>query len=485
MREVFDHIVIGAGLGGLSTACLLQNAGKHVLVLEAHNSVGGCASYFARKKFLFDVGATTLSGMKHDQPVQRLLRTLRIDIDLQLCDPGMTIRMDGGVMDRWIDTSRWIAECERIFGTAGQRKFWTLVHSTAESAWKASASLKHLPLQSPRDLLSLPGMMRHASLVPALFRSVHDILSETGLAGNKDFVRFISEQLMITAQSDVHDTPFAVGAMGLAYPSDTWYVSGGMNNLPRILQKNLTANGGSILLKKKAVSVEHGNVHKVTTDDGKIFYGRTIISNATGWDNRKLIADQEGYFDKEYSSLGGWGAFTGYYGVEDKQGFGEALYQQIILTSPLPYCGSNSIFLSFSAKDDHSRAPEGFRTLTVSTHVPDPAHWWKLSERESSRRKQEIGNAMTAVLNTMLPDFEQAEKQVEMFGTPVTFANFTHRAFGQVGGVPQSMHRPLFLWPGSLTAQRGIYVVGDTIYPGQGAPGVILGALNLVERLTE
>lgn len=483
MREVFDHIVIGAGLGGLSAACLLQDAGKHVLLLEAHNSVGGCASYFARKKFLFDVGATTLSGMKHGQPVQRLLRKLRLDISLQLCDPGMTIRMNGSEMNRWIDTDRWIAECERMFGVAGQRKFWTLVHTTAEEAWNASASLKHLPLQSPRDLLSLPGMIRYVSLVPALFRSVNDVLSEMGLSGNKDFIRFLTEQLMITAQSDIRDTPFAVGAMGLAYPSDTWYVTGGMNNFPRILQKNFTSNGGTILLKKKAVSIEHGSIHKVTTDDGKVFYGRNIISNATGWDNRKLIPEQEEYFDKEYSSLGGWGAFTGYYGIEDTPGFGDALYQQIILEEPLPHCGSSSIFLSFSAKNDPSRAPEGFRTLTVSTHVPDPAHWWKLSERESSQRKQQIGDAMTAVLNKHLPDFQSAEKQVEMFGTPVTFANFTHRAFGQVGGIPQSMHRPLFLWPGSQTQQRGINVVGDTIYPGQGAPGVILGALNLAERI--
>ncbi len=482
MREVFDHIVIGAGLGGLSTACLLQDKGKHVLLLEAQHSVGGCASYFARKKFLFDVGATTLSGMKHDQPVQRLLRRLKIDIDLLLCDPGMIIRMNDRTLHRWIDTERWITECEQCFGPARQREFWTLVHSVADTAWTASASLKNLPLQSARDLLSIPGMVRHASLVPYLFRSVQDVLKESGLADNKDFVRFLSEQLMITAQSDVRDTPFVVGAMGLAYPSDTWYVMGGMNNFPRLLRKNFTDNGGTLLLKNKVVSVESDIVKKVTTEDGNIFYGRNIISNATGWDNKRIFPAQEQYFDKEYASLGGWGAFTGYYGVEDNPGIGDHLYQQIILESPLPHCGSNSVFLSFSAKDDSSRAPQGFRTLTVSTHIAEPQHWWKLSEHETTRRKEEIGAAMTDVLNKHLPYFRQAEKVVEMFGTPITFANFTHRSFGQVGGIPQSMHRPLFFWPGSKTDERGVFVVGDTIYPGQGAPGVILGALNLADR---
>lgn len=483
MRELFDHIVIGAGLGGLSAACLLQDQGKHVLLLEAHSSVGGCASYFARKKFMFDAGATTLSGMRHDQPVQRLLRRLRLEMDLRLCDPGMTIHMNGKILRRWIDTERWIAECERFFGVQHQRVFWTLVHTVADAAWKASASLKHLPIQSARDLLSLPGMIRHAGLVPYLFRSVHDIVKENGLSDNKDFLRFLKEQLMITAQSDVHDTPFVVGAMGLAYPADTWYVSGGMNNFARTLQKNFTENGGTLLLKKKAVSVHTNHVHQVTTEDGKVFHGKNVISNATGWDNKRIIPAQEQYFDKEYSSLGGWGAFTMYYGIQDSEGLGDPLYQQIILDAPLPHCGSNSIFLSFSAKDDASRAPEGYRTLTVSTHIPDPQHWWKLSEHEVKLRRDEITSAMNSVLSAHLPQFAGADRPVEMAGTPLTFAHFTHRAFGQVGGIPQSMHRPLFFWPGSRTEQPGIYTVGDTIYPGQGAPGVILGALNLVDRL--
>lgn len=482
MYDVYDHIVIGAGIGGLAAAALLQQRGRHVLLLEAHSGVGGCASYFARKKFLFDVGATTLSGMGHRQPVQRLLRELGIGIDMTLCDPGMTIRIGDATLQRWIDRDRWIAECERVFGPHRQREFWTLVHDTAAKAWNATADLAHLPVRSVADVLRLPSAVKHAGLLPSLFRSVADVLQELNLIEHRLFVRFLNEQLMITAQATIHDTPFIVGALGLAYPADTWYVHGGMNMLPRALAKNFTDNGGTLLLKKRVIEVGPEKLKFVRTDDGKVFYGRHVISNATGWDTGAITPSQEQYFRKEYDHLGGWGAFTAYIGMKDVAP--PSAYQQIILEGPLPHCASESLFLSWSHPADATRAPEGYRTLTVSTHIPDPHQWWTIGPDASAQRKEKIAAAMMAVLDRAVPGFRDAEKPVVMFGTPITFANFTHRKFGQVGGIPHSMHRPLFFWPGPDTPDRSLSLVGDTVYPGQGAPGVILGALNLVDRLT-
>lgn len=483
MRDEFDHIVIGAGMGGLAAACLLVKKGRRVLLLEAHTSTGGCVSHFARKKFLFDAGATTLSGMGHEQPVQRLLRTLALDLPVRRCDPGMVVHTAGGTVPRWSDPERWDETAVHAFGGTRQRAFWSTVRSVSSEGWRASAALPFLPLDSLSAAASFPAALRFAPLGRHLFRSVGDVLREHGLGDDRRFRSFIAEQLLITAQSGTDDTPFLVGAMGLEYPADTWYVDGGLNALARTMQKWFTDNGGTLLLRTAAQSVQTGPVHTVVTDTKRTFHARSVISNATGWSNRELFPSMQRFFDKEYAGLGGWGAFTLYVGLRNEFDDGGSPFHQIITDEPLPFTGGRSIFLSFSHPGDPSRAPEGYRTLTVSTHVPDPHRWRALPEREVSERKLALTDAVLALIGRHVTGFAAAEKPVVMTGTPSTFEYFTRRPFGQVGGIPHSMHRPLITRQGWRTPTKGVTLVGDTVYPGQGVPGVFLGALNLVRAL--
>src|SRR6266571_8667182 len=55
-----DVAVIGGGMAGMATAARLQARGVSTVVLEGHTTPGGCAGFYRRKGFSFDVGATTL-----------------------------------------------------------------------------------------------------------------------------------------------------------------------------------------------------------------------------------------------------------------------------------------------------------------------------------------------------------------------------------------------------------------------------------------
>ena len=70
MRD-FDDLVIGAGMGGLTTAALLAARGRRVLVLEAHDVPGGYAHTFTVGKYRFCAQVHYVFGCGEGEPVER------------------------------------------------------------------------------------------------------------------------------------------------------------------------------------------------------------------------------------------------------------------------------------------------------------------------------------------------------------------------------------------------------------------------------
>ncbi|MFW2331719.1 MAG: phytoene desaturase family protein [Nitrospinota bacterium] len=55
LKAEYDTVVIGGGLGGLTCANRLAQFGHSVLLVEQHKKLGGLATWFKRKKHIFDV----------------------------------------------------------------------------------------------------------------------------------------------------------------------------------------------------------------------------------------------------------------------------------------------------------------------------------------------------------------------------------------------------------------------------------------------
>jgi phytoene dehydrogenase-like protein len=83
-----------------------------------------------------------------------------------------------------------------------------------------------------------------------------------------------------------------------------------------------------------------------------------------------------------------------------------------------------------------------------------------------------------AAAEIALPGLRHAVR-LAMPGTPVSFQRFTHRSGGWVGGFPQT----------SLTRSRsprlgaGLWLVGDSVFPGQSVLSVALGAARVSEAI--
>lgn len=154
------------------------------------------------------------------------------------------------------------------------------------------------------------------------------------------------------------------------------------------------------------------------------------------------------------------------------------LHHQVILREPLGE--GNTAFLSLSPAWDTQRAPQGQRVITLSTHTRLD-DWWHLFEHDRTaydQRKQAYCNQMVAAAETVLPTLRDAAHLI-MPGTPVTFQRFTNRVAGWVGGFPQT---DLFrAWGPRL--RPNLWLVGDTIFPGQSTAAVAMGGLRVARTL--
>lgn len=73
----YDAIVVGSGLGGLTTAALLAKAGRRVLVLERHYTAGGFTHSYRRRGFEWDVGVHYVGDVHNEaSPIRRLFDTV-------------------------------------------------------------------------------------------------------------------------------------------------------------------------------------------------------------------------------------------------------------------------------------------------------------------------------------------------------------------------------------------------------------------------
>ncbi len=75
----WDDLVIGSGMGGMTTAALLARLGRRVLVLEGHYVPGGFTHSFKRKRWHWDVGVHAIGEVTQEAILGRILHALTGD----------------------------------------------------------------------------------------------------------------------------------------------------------------------------------------------------------------------------------------------------------------------------------------------------------------------------------------------------------------------------------------------------------------------
>jgi C-3',4' desaturase CrtD len=479
-------VVIGAGLGGLAAAASLARSGVEVLVLEAQTYPGGCAGTFYHQGYRFDAGATLAAGFYPGGPMDLLAQAAGVESwPARTASTAMLVHLPGGIaIPRLAGEERWQVR-EHFFGVQSL-PFWRWQERTAEMLWKFALRLPPWPPQSPQAILALLSALlpqtRHlSSLLSDAFRPLGVHLSDA----SERLRSFVDGQLLISAQAESGRTNALYGAAALDLPRrGVAHIQGGMGALAQTLVQAIQKHGGRVLFRQEATSLRlrRENLAEVLTRRGDVFPARQVIANLTPWNAARLLADAlPPALRRLPPHPHGWGAFVVYAGVDSALlPEDDALHHQVLLRRP--FGEGNTVFVSASPAWDASRAPRGSRAITVSTHTRlDP--WWKLYEhdREAYRqRSTQYTQALLTAAEVAYPGLSQAVDLV-MPGSPVTFARFTHRERGWVGGFPQTS---LFSGWGPRLAPN-LWLVGDSVFPGQSAAAAALSGLRVAAEMLQ
>jgi C-3',4' desaturase CrtD len=466
-----EVIVVGAGIAGLTAAALLAKNGARVQVLERHTLAGGCASFYLRAGYRFDVGATLISGFG-PRGVHRLLaERLGLSVDAAPVEPAMDVYIGGERIRRFGD-ARWAAERLRAFGPAAE-PFWREQERIADLAWDFSTRFPALPA----DMCGLTALVRalrprHIALIGAIGRTVAHILPS---GADAKLRAFVDAQLLITAQSDAASTDLAYGATALDIAREgTFHLATGVAEISVALARAIRRSGGQIAYGTAVAgfAFERRRVCGVRLADGEVVRAPEVIAAIPLLDIWRMLGDQAGVLQARLAGLPQrWGAFMVYAGLPPGVVPADCgLHHQLVLDPQAPLGEGNSVFVSFSAPGERGRARGGGRAVTLSTHT-DVAGWERaFGAGTYAHRKADYAARLRAGLDAVAPGaWERAE--VIDCATPHTFAAYTGRARGLVGGFPQTPANANLRAFSHHSGIAGLTLCGDSVFPGQSTVG--------------
>lgn len=487
-------VVIGAGIGGLTAGALLARRGYQVLVLEQALVPGGCASTFKRRGFTFDVGATQVAGLEPGGIHHRIFDELEIDIpEAMPCTPACAVYLPGESepINVWRDPHQWQAERQRQF--PGSELFWQLLAKLKEVSWEFQSRSPVLPARSLWDFWQLATAVRPSTMItlPFTFLTVLDALRLFKLGSRQRLRTFLDLQLKLYSQVDARETAllYAATALGVSQePLGLFHLKGSMQVLSSRLVEGLEKYGGKLLMRH---TVEHINVERDgassvvirNQNTGEVWTepAQHVVANVTVQNLVQLLGENAppGFKQRVDKLPPASGAFVVYLGVDEKacpQNCPPHL--QFLYDYSEPIGENNSLFVSVSQPGD-GRAPAGKATIIASSFT-DTRKWWQCADYQAL--KHQYTEEAIARLSQFFHLTPETILHVEA-ATPRTFARFTNRESGIVGGIAQRVSSFGPFGFANRTPLKRLWLVGDSTHPGEGTAGVSYSALTVVRQI--
>lgn len=482
-------IIIGAGIGGLTTAIHLAKRGLHVTLLEKNARPGGRCDHFSRDGHRFDTGPT-LMVMPLLYQAEFAALGCRMDevLDLRRVDPTYHLVFDDA--SQLVLTSDMKSLQEQLealqpgsfqgllrYLQEGNRHYDLAVDRLVNRSFETALDFFHprnLPL-----LFQLKPFTRH-------YRNMSAYFADPRLKTAFTFQDVYMGLSPFEAPATFSLMPYTELAHGV------WYPQGGMYTIVEALTALAQDAGVEFALDTPVHRIETNFSHArgVELGGGARLEADILIANADlpyvyrellSPDNHARALSRKSYscsvisffwgVDKPYPQLGPHTLFL----ADDYQ----ANFTSIVRDLTLPE--NPSLYVHAPSRLDPAMAPQGEDTLIGIVPV---GHMSEYQDQDwASLRDQARGHIFRRLRALGIEDL-QAHIKFEVDFTPLSWRKRYNLVKGSTHGLAHTLTQLAYFRPANRHPRyHNLYFVGASTHPGTGMPTAMVSARLVSERI--
>jgi phytoene desaturase len=473
--------VIGAGLGGLSAAIRLANAGFDVDVFEQNDDAGGKAGSLVFNGFRFDTGPSLLTMpnvlkelfSECGENILEHIHLKKLDVICKYFYP------DGTIINAFSDVNLFGKEIER--STHDKHISFKNYFSYCKTIYDLTAEL--FLYKSPQQASTYLSMKAVSTLFQIKsidpFRTVHQ--ANSLFFRDKKIIQLFDRYATYNgsnpylAPATLNIIPHVEYTMGSYIPQE------GIFSISKALRQLAENKGVNFYFNSKVekIGLKNNSVNGVVLE-GKSYSYDIVLSNTdvlTAYNNlidvnSKKVIDKLSKHDLSTSAIVFYWGVKGkheqleihniLFSEDYKKEFDDLFTNKVIHSDP-------TIYIYISSKYKKSDAQKDCENWFVMINTPPNSNQnW---DEEVKRFRKIILEKIKKVLSIDIEDKIIAEK----FLTPVDLEEQTGSYHGSIYGISSNDRFAAFLrHPNFSKDISGLYFCGGSVHPGGGIPLVIL-----------
>ena len=481
-------LVIGSGLGGLSSAIYLASEGYDVEIFEKNKQIGGKLNLLEREGFKFDLGPSIFT-MPHifNELFEKTGRNMEDYFTLKEVFPHWrNFFEDGKVIDLVPVTKENRFKATNISDDDNRQleDFLTYSKRLYDVTEKGYFDKGLDTVMENMREYGVVSLVRDLDAYATMDSQVRKYIDNEYMV---DIVNFFAKYV----GSSPYNAPALLNLLPhIQYEFGLWYVEGGMYNLALGLGKLLEELGVRIHLNSKVESMKtsDGKVLGIRLKDGSEILGDKIVSNM------EVIPAYEELLGKEKSFLKKYDKFEPtcsglvihlalkkpypqlahhnfFFSENPKEHFATVFDKKQLPTDP-------TIYLVAPTRTDKGQAPEGYDNIKILPHIP------YISDDINKEDYEKLKENIYLKLERMgLTDLRENIIFKEVL-TPFDIKDMYCSNKGSIYGVVSDKSKNLALkMPKKSTEYENLYFVGGSVNPGGGMPMVTLSGINTAKEI--